>query len=254
MMDATYNPLSMNEDFFFPQAEGGRGSSVETLPGGTQLGEITDLRFFTNKMFRGLRIPASYLPTQTDEAQNIYSDGKATIASIQEFRFNKYCERLQNLVIDPLDREFKLFLRFRGINIDSGLFSLRFNEPQNFTAHRQVAMDAERISNFQTIEGFPYVSKRYALKRYLGWSEEEMQENEDMWAEEQKDSTAPTVDLRSVGVTPGGISADMDMAAPPAEGDGDMGAEGGEAMGGEPAGASPAAAPPLGANGGAPGL
>jgi hypothetical protein len=48
MMDATYNPLSTNEDYFFPQTADGRGSSVETLAGGQNLGEITDLRFFTN--------------------------------------------------------------------------------------------------------------------------------------------------------------------------------------------------------------
>jgi hypothetical protein len=63
MMDATYNPLSTNEDYFFPQTADGRGSKVDTLQGGSNLGEITDLRFFTNKLFRGLRIPSSYLPT-----------------------------------------------------------------------------------------------------------------------------------------------------------------------------------------------
>ena len=61
MMDATYNPLSINEDYFFPQTAEGRGSKVETLPGGTNLGEIDDLKYFTNKLFRGLRIPKPYL-------------------------------------------------------------------------------------------------------------------------------------------------------------------------------------------------
>jgi hypothetical protein len=59
MMDATYNPLQTNEDYFFPQTADGRGSSVEVLPGGQNLGEITDLKFFTNKLFRtvGEKIP-----------------------------------------------------------------------------------------------------------------------------------------------------------------------------------------------------
>lgn len=62
-MDATYNPLSINEDYFLPQTAEGRGSKVETLPGGENLGQIDDLRFFNNKLLRGLRIPSSYLPS-----------------------------------------------------------------------------------------------------------------------------------------------------------------------------------------------
>ena len=54
VIDSAYNPLSTNEDYFFPQTAEGRGSKVETLPGGTNLGEIDDLKFFTNKLFRGL--------------------------------------------------------------------------------------------------------------------------------------------------------------------------------------------------------
>jgi len=64
VIDSSYNPLSINEDYFFPQTAEGRGSKVETLPGGTNLGEIDDLRYFTNKLVRGLRIPSSYLPTR----------------------------------------------------------------------------------------------------------------------------------------------------------------------------------------------
>ena len=251
MMDATYNPLSMNEDFFFPQTADGRGSSVETLPGGQNLGEITDLRFFTNKMFRGLRIPSSYLPTQTDEAANSFSDGKVGMAMIQEWRFNQYCKRLQSLLAEPLDNEFKLFMRFRGINIDNSVFELRFNEPQNFTKYRQVEIDTARIGTFSQLEQIPYLSKRFLMKRYLDLSEEEMQENEEMWAEEQADtetSKAEDANLRSVGVSAGGIMSDMDNIAP-GEGE-DMGAEGAAPPGGDVGGAAPAggapAAPPAG--------
>ena len=60
VVDSSYNPLSINEDYFFPQTAEGRGSKVEILPGGTNLGEIDDLKYFTNKLFRALRIPFSY--------------------------------------------------------------------------------------------------------------------------------------------------------------------------------------------------
>ena len=80
VVDSSYNPLSVSEDYFFPQTAEGRGSKVETLPGGTNLGEITDLRYFTNKLFRALRIPAAYLPTGIEESSNVVADGKVGTA------------------------------------------------------------------------------------------------------------------------------------------------------------------------------
>lgn len=250
MMDATYNPISMNEDFFFPQTENGRGSSVEILAGGQNLGEITDLRFFTNKMFRGLRIPSSYLPTQADDSPAQFNDGKVGIAMIQEWRFNQYCKRLQGLMATSLDREFKLFMRFRGINIDSGIFDLKFNEPQNFTKYRQAEIDQARIGAFTQIEAFPYLAKRFLLTRYLGLTEEEMQENEQMWAEEHADTelaTSEDANLRSVGVSAGGISSDLGNMEP-MPGEGEMpGTEApgvGQEQGGAPGAPAGGAAPP----------
>jgi hypothetical protein len=227
MMDATYNPLSTNEDFFFPVTAEGRGSSVEPLPGGSNLGEITDLRFFTNKMFRGLRIPSSYLPTGSDDSSSTFNDGKSTTALIQEWRFNQYCMRLQTMIVEKLDNEFKMFMRWRGINIDGQLFELRFNEPQNFAKYRQAEVDAARIQAFTSLEQTPYLSKRFLLERYLDLSEEEMQRNSDLWDEEHNETpgVADTdAGLRAVDVTPAGIESDMsnlempDLTAEPAPG------------------------------------
>lgn len=249
MMDATYNPLSTNEDYFFPTTADGRGSTVEVFPGGQNLGEITDLRFFTNKMFRGLRIPSSYLPTGTDDGTATFNDGRTTTALIQEWRFNQYCKRLQTLIVEKLDREFKMFMRWRGINIDSQLFELRFNEPQNFAKYRQAEVDSTRIMAFTQLETFPYLSKRFLLERYLDLSEEEMQRNDELWAQENasaEDAKVPTSGLRAVGVTNAGLQQDSENLGTPPEG---------EVMpGAEPAaqpGTAPAAASPLGGGTGA---
>ena len=213
MMDATYNPLSQNEDYFFPVTADGRGSSVETFPGGQNLGEITDLRFFTNKLFRGLRIPSSYLPTTAEDGSQAYTDGRVGTALIQEWRFNQYCQRLQSLIADKLDSEFKLFMRWRGFNIDGALFDLAFNEPQNFAQYRQADIDQARIVNFTSLEAVPYISKRFLMKRYLGMSEQELSENEMLWAEERgeaEDAPVESPNLRSTGISPGGIGTDLD--------------------------------------------
>ena len=213
MMDSSYNPLSIGEDFFFPVGLDGRGSSVDVLQGGQQLGEIDDLKYFNNKMARGLRVPSSYLPTGPDDSERPLSDGRVGTALIQEYRFNQYCERLQALICQKLDDEFKMFLRWRGFNIDSGLFQLKFNPPQNFASYRQSDLDSARVSVFQAMEAFPYISKRFALERFLGLSLEEIQKNEELWKEERSEpGISPSgQDLRSVGILPGALDSDIQM-------------------------------------------
>ena len=140
-LDASYNPLSIMEDFFFAQTADGRGSKVEVLPGGTGLGEIDDWKFFTNKLLRGLRIPSSYLPTGPDDTAVQFTDGRMGTALIQEFRFNRYCRRLQGLVAPYLDKEFKTFMKHRGVNIDSSSFDIDMLEPQNFSGYREIEIN-----------------------------------------------------------------------------------------------------------------
>ena len=217
VIDSAYNPLSINEDYFFPQTAEGRGSKVETLPGGTNLGEIDDLRYFTNKLMRALRIPSSYLPTGADDSQAQYNDGRVGTAYIQELRFNKYCERLQSLMQDEFDQEFKRYLYSRGVNIDSALFELKFEPPQNFASYRQAEMDNQRTPTFTAMAQVPFLSKRFAMKRFLGMSAEEIAENERMWAEENGKGHATPTDssgeLRGVGVSQAGIEADLGSLA-----------------------------------------
>jgi hypothetical protein len=224
VVDAGYNPLSINEDYFFPQTAEGRGSKVEVLPGGTNLGEIDDLKYFTNKLFRALRIPSSYLPTGPDDGGSNFNDGRVGTAYIQELRFNKYCERLQSLMNDVFDTEFKLYLHASGINIDSNIFNLKFNTPQNFASYRQAEMDTARVNSFNTVAALPFLSKRFALKRFLGLTAEELAENETLWKEENIDeekSMSATGELRGAGITANGMSSDVSSltsSTPPPEG------------------------------------
>jgi hypothetical protein len=216
VIDAGYNPLSINEDYFFPQTAEGRGSKVEVLPGGTNLGEIDDLKYFTNKLFRALRIPSSYLPTGPDDGGSNFNDGRVGTAYIQELRFNKYCERLQSLMNDQFDTEFKLYLYNRGINVDNNIFDIKFNPPQNFASYRQAEMDTARVNTFNTMVAIPFVSKRFAMKRFLGMTAEEVAENELMWREENVDADtalSASAELRSVGVTANNLSSDLGSIA-----------------------------------------
>jgi hypothetical protein len=212
MMDSSYNPLSINEDYFFPVSADSRGSDVTTLPGGANLGEIDDLKYFNNKMARGLRVPSSYLPTGPDDSDRTMQDGKVGTALIQEYRFNQYCMRLQRLIMQKLDDEFKMFLRWRGFNIDAGIFDISFCEPQNFASYRQSELDTSRISSYMQLEQLPYMSKRFMMERFLGLTKEEIQQNEDLWKEERDEPELQTTqgqDLRAIGVTPAGLESDI---------------------------------------------
>lgn len=204
VMDAAYNPLSIMEDYFFAQTAEGRGSKVEVLPGGDNLGEIDDLKYFNNKLMRGLRIPSSYLPTGGEDGTAVYNDGRVGTAMIQEFRFSKYCERLQMTLQPGLDKEFKMFLKFRGVEVTSSLFDLQFSEPQSFSQYRDLELDSAKTALFSNIEGTPYLSRRFILGKYLGLTEDELIENERMWKEENQSDVAVVKDsmgdLNALGV------------------------------------------------------
>ena len=232
IMDAAYNPLSMIEDYFFAQTAEGRGSKVETLPGGENLGQIDDLKYFNNKLMRGLRVPSSYLPTGPEDGTAVYNDGRVGTAFIQEYRFTNYCERLQQLIAPWLDREFKMFCKHRGIEIESNLFELTFLEPQNFGKYRQIEVDGAQMAVFAQAIQVPFMSKRFAMKRYLGLTDEDIIQNETSFIEES--GIATVTDIAGAGMSDVGVRpAEPDALAPDV--DMDMGAD----MPAEPGAESP---------------
>jgi hypothetical protein len=183
-MDSAYNPMGMLEDYFFATSSSGKGSRVETLPGGENLGEITDLNYFQGKVLMGLRVPNSYM-RGADQGGGTENDGKVGIAYIEELRFANFVIRLQQKISNELDIQFKKYLKAAGIKIDPNLFELDMVEPQNFALYKQAAIDAELIGTFQQVDGIDYISKRFALKRYFGWTEEDVQMNESMIKQER---------------------------------------------------------------------
>lgn len=221
-VDSVYNPQQMSEDFFFAQRPDGRGSKVETLPGGQGLGELADLEYFQWKVFRGLRIPLSYMREGQDGS--VSSDGKTGIAYIQELRFAMYIKRLQGYVERVLDKEFKRYLRAAGINVDPSIFYVKLIEPENFGIYRQQQLDNDLLSTYGQANGIEHLSKRFTMSKYLQLTDEEIITNERLRREE-------------LGLDPDGGKEDLVKlyGPPPAEGGMDMGGMGG--MGGMIAGA-----------------
>jgi hypothetical protein len=153
---------------------------------------------------------------------------------------------------NKFDTEFKLYLNAKGINIDPNIFSVKFQVPQNFAAYRQTELDGQRINTFTTLAEVPYISKRFALKRFLGLSQEEMAENQELWEEEnlnKGEEISSSAELRSAGITAGGIGGDIDALGESDTGEDTMPPEDMAGMGDDASNGMP---PPAPAGGGAP--
>ena len=185
-VDSVYNPQSMSEDFFFAQRADGRGSRVDTLPGGQGLGELSDLEYFMNKVIRGLRIPYSYM-YQDNEGNGgaIFNDGRTGVAYIQELRFALYVQRLQQYFEDEIDSEFKKYLRLCNIVIKEEDWSIKLPEPQNFGKYRQQELDSNLLNSFAQADQTEYFSKRFVMERYLQLEPAEIVRNEQLLREEK---------------------------------------------------------------------
>ena len=122
------------------------------------------------------------------------------------------------MLAETFDSEFKLWVKNKGYNIDNSMFERHMNPPQNFAQYRQTEMDQSRVGTFTQVAELPYMSKRFALKRYLGLTEEELARNAELWAEEnnvpQKKQTKNN-ELRQGGITQSGISSDLDQFEEP---------------------------------------
>lgn len=183
-VDGAFDAQSLQSDFFFPVTAAGKGSRVETLPGGAEDFGTNLLKAFQEKIFRGLRIPTSYMGG-SDAAGAQSNDGKVGIAYIEELRFAKFIGRLQDRLNEVYDEEFKIYMKVCGLQIDDEVFALKLPDPANFALYRQTALDAELVSAFKNVEDSEYLSRRFVLKRYLGLTDDELQMNEVMLKEER---------------------------------------------------------------------
>ena len=210
-IDVAYNSIPMNEDFWLPVDADGIQPKIEKLQGGQALGEINDMVYWENQLIRGLKVPQSWIPYGPTDGQRTVPGANANVF-VQELRFFKYCVRLQQILIENLDKEFKYFLKKQGIMVDEDSFKLSYFEPTNITEVTRMNVKQTQLNLFSTASGSPFISKQFALKNYLGLTEEEYNENQRLLMLEMqntlknKDVKLPTEDprqvpgLRTVGV------------------------------------------------------
>lgn len=174
-----YNPQSMTEDFFVSQTADGRGSRVETLPGGDSTGGVTDLIHFNKKLAMGLRVPASYMDSswndQPETAQ--FNDGRLGMAYQSELRYVGYIKRIQRKFARILKPLFISFCTLNDIEVAEEL-QFKISPPQSFAEYRKNELANSLINTAVSAEQVSGLSKSFVLERYMDFDKSDIEENE----------------------------------------------------------------------------
>lgn len=169
-----FNPQSMLDSFWFAKRQGSEGTSVTSLPGGAQLGELSDLEYFINKLYKSLKVPLNRL---NQESQ--FADGNEILR--EELKFARFIIRLQKQFAEGIKNGFFTHLKLKGytekFDFKPEYFDAIFNVPTNFYELRESQKLELKANNFNMLSQNESVSPTYAQKKYLGWSDIDVKAN-----------------------------------------------------------------------------
>ena len=149
------NHMSMLEDFWLPRREGGRGTEITTLQGGQNLGEIEDIKYFQNKLYRSLNVPISRM-----EAESGFSLGRSTEITRDELKFTKFVQRLRKRFTPLFTDMLKAQLILKGIvtledwNKMKEHIQYNFLQDGHFAELKKAELMQDRLNALQTIETY----------------------------------------------------------------------------------------------------
>ena len=183
------NHMSMLEDFWLPRREGGRGTEITTLPGGSNLGEIDDITYFQRKLYRSLNVPISRL-----ESESGFSLGRSTEITRDELKFTKFVQRIRKKFSPLFTDVLKTQLLLKGVIAPEDWPVIQEHIQYDFLAdgHFAELKDAELLENrlnaLQNVEAYvgTFFSKEYVLKKVLRMNDTEIQEMRDQIKKESQ--------------------------------------------------------------------
>ena len=229
--------LSMMEDFWLPRREGGKGTEIQTLPGGQNLGELEDIKYFEKKLYKCLNVPISRLESATS-----FTIGRATEISRDEVKFSKFVNKLRNRFTELFDEALRIQCILKGIctSDEWSLFKesiyYDFIRDNNFAELKDAEILRERLSLLSQIDMYTgrYYSMDWIRRNVLRFSDVEIKEIDKEIDKEREAGIPMPADLQYLGMTPGG-SGDA-AQAPTLEQDPAMMAPTGQNPGGSTAG------------------
>ena len=167
-VDLRYNPLSVEEDYFIPVRGGTSGTKIESIAGGKYTGDIDDVKYLRDKLFSALKIPASYLSSDAEKAQ----EDKTTLAQ-KDIRFARTVQRLQRSIITELEKVGIIHLYTLGYREEDLInFNVELNNPSKIAEMQELEHWKTKfdIASSAT-EGF--FSKQWLAKKLFGMSDDE---------------------------------------------------------------------------------
>ena len=181
--------MSMLEDFWLPRREGAKGTEVTTLPGGQNLGEISDVQYFQKKLYKSLNVPISRM-----ESESGFNLGKAAEISRDELKFTKFVQRLRKRFTQVFADILKTQLVLKGIitiedwaKIGSHI-QYDYLKDGYFAELKEAEILRERLSLAQEVSQYvgKYYSVEYVRKKVLRQSDEDIIEIDNQIAKEIK--------------------------------------------------------------------
>jgi hypothetical protein len=171
------NHMSMLEDFWLPRREGGRGTEITTLPGGSNLGEIDDIEYFKKKLYRSLNVPISRL-----EAEAGFSLGRSTEITRDELKFTKFVQRLRKKFTPLFTDILKTQLILKGVITIEDWKSMHqhiqynFLQDGHFAELKKAELLEDRVNALGNIESYigTFFSKRWVQKNVLNLTDAEI--------------------------------------------------------------------------------
>ena len=153
--------MSMMEDFWLPRREGGKGTEISTLPGGQNLGELEDVKYFEKKLYKSLNVPISRL-----EPNQGFSIGRVAEVTRDELKFSKFVSRLRNKFSDLFDQALRAQCILKGIctaeewdNFKEQIY-YDFIQDNNFTELKEAELMKERLGLLEQVD--PYTGRYYS--------------------------------------------------------------------------------------------
>ena len=171
--------LSMLEDFWLPRREGGKGTEITTLPGGQNLGELEDVKYFEKKLYKSLGVPVSRL-----EAQQGFSLGRTTEITRDELKFTKFVQRLRSKFSGLFDDLLRVQLALKRVCTEEEWKNFRediwydYKKDNNFTELKEAELITSRVSLLQLVDPFvgKYFSQEWVRKNVLQQTDEDIEE------------------------------------------------------------------------------
>ena len=176
------NHMSMLEDFWLPRREGGRGTEITTLPGGSNLGEIEDIKYFQTKLYRSLNVPISRM-----ESESQFSLGRSTEITRDELKFTKFVQRLRKRFTPLFTDILKTNLVLKGvITLEDWdnmvqLIQYDFLQDGHFAELKRAEMMESQVNALQGVESYigTFFSKQWVQRNVLNMTDMEIADMQD---------------------------------------------------------------------------